>query len=215
MRRGIYVLLGVLLVPTVGLVGDVVTDGQFKSTMSTGAPLDVASDDLVANLNADMVDGVEGTDIYTKAEVDALVAAAAAADSRRWYYLTSSSSFDGSAAFSACDSGFHMASIWEIMDTSNMRYDTARGEALDDSGNGPPVFSYGWVRTGDTFYAGNEVGLANCNAWSSSSASHFGTLARLPNSSAAAWNAPATRISPWEGSTDTCDQTWSVWCVED
>jgi hypothetical protein len=43
---------------------------------------------MVANLNADMVDGVEASDFaltsdtYTKAEVDALVAAAAAADSK-------------------------------------------------------------------------------------------------------------------------------------
>jgi hypothetical protein len=63
MRRGLYVLIGVLLVPTVGLVGDVVSDGKFKSTMSTGAPLDVASTDMVPNLNADMVDGVEGADL--------------------------------------------------------------------------------------------------------------------------------------------------------
>jgi hypothetical protein len=76
MRRILYVLLGVLLVPTVGLVGDIVTDGKFESTTSAGAPFDVASDDMVLNLNADMVDGVEGTDLYTKAEVDVLVAAA-------------------------------------------------------------------------------------------------------------------------------------------
>jgi hypothetical protein len=76
MQRALYVLLGVLLVPTMGLVGDIVTDGKFKSTQPSGAPLEVASDDMVANLNADMVDGVEGTNLYTKAEVDTLVAAA-------------------------------------------------------------------------------------------------------------------------------------------
>jgi hypothetical protein len=78
MRPAIYVLLGVLLVPTVGLVGDIVTDGQFKSTRTTGAgpPIEVVSEAMVANLNADMVDGVEGTDLYTQAEVDALVNAA-------------------------------------------------------------------------------------------------------------------------------------------
>jgi hypothetical protein len=40
MRPALYVLLGVLLVPTAGLVGDVVTDGKLKSTMSTGAALE-------------------------------------------------------------------------------------------------------------------------------------------------------------------------------
>ena len=148
MRRTLYVLLGVLLVPTVGLVGDIVTDGKFKSTKSSGAPLEVASDDMVVNLNADMVDGVEGTDIYTKTEVDTLVAAAAAADSRRAFYVTSVG-HKGDAASTACESGFHMASIWEIIDVSNLRYDTARGFTRPDSGSGPPQWEEGWIRTGD------------------------------------------------------------------
>ena len=69
MRRVFYVLFVVLLVPAMGLVGDIVTDGDvvaegtFRSSLASGAPLDVASTDMVPNLNADMVDGVEGADL--------------------------------------------------------------------------------------------------------------------------------------------------------
>jgi len=208
MRPALYALLGVLAVPTVGLVGDIVTDGRFQSTMSTGAPLEVASDDMVLNLNADMVDGVEGTNLYTKAEVDALVAAAGAADSRRWFYKTSDFAYDGANALTACDSGFHMASIWEIVDASNLRYDTGRGQTKDDSGHGPPQGSNGWVRTGQDAYTGNILGTSNCGAWTSSSPSHYGTVAYLADD----W--PAAQRH-WIGITLNCGTTTSVWCIQD
>jgi hypothetical protein len=208
MRRGLYVLLGVLLVPTVGLVGDIVTDGKFKSTQSSGAPLEVASPDMVANLNADMVDGVEGTDIYTKAQVDALVASVA--DSRPWYYLTTTP-YAGSAADTACDSGFHMASMWEILNMTNLRYDTGRGMTEDDSGSGPPQFLFGWVRTGDSSYGGDVRGLANCHAWTSSDGSDYGTRAGISQY----WDQPATEVSPWYVFVTSCDSPSYVWCVED
>jgi hypothetical protein len=210
MRLAHCVLLGILLVPTAGLVGDIVTDGSFKSTMSTGAPLQVESDDMVLNLNADKVDGIEGTNLYTKAEVDALVAAAAAADPRRWYYLTATSSYDGSGASTACDAGFHMASIYEILDVSNLRYDTVRGNVKDDSGLGPPQTLSGWIRTGEASgFPGNQVQLSNCNAWTSSSPSHYGTKAFL----GADWLAAA--LPYWRGITASCDLSNPVWCIED
>ena len=198
MRRGLYVLLGVLLVPTVGLVGDIVTDGKFKSTLSSGAPLEVASQGMVANFNADMVDGLEASDFasasdtYTKAEVDAMVAAVAAADARRWFYLTTTFP-SGALADTVCDSGFHMASIYEILDVSNLRYDTGRGYVRDDSGQGPPQQVGGWVRTGAGSYAENSAGVSNCLAWTSSSASDFGTIAWLDYQ----MNETANKIHPW------------------
>ena len=80
MRQGLCALLVILVVPTVGFAGDIQTDGKLKSTLSSGAPLEVASADMVLDLNADMVDGVHGTEIYTKAEADSLVAAAVDAE---------------------------------------------------------------------------------------------------------------------------------------
>jgi len=215
MQRTLYVLLGVLFVPTIGLVGDIVTDGKFKSTKLTGAPLQVASDDIVANLNSDMVDGIEGTDIYTKAEVDALVAAAAGADSRPRFYLTPDAIYDGNDALTACDAGFHMASIWEILDVSNLRYDTSRGVMSPDSGKGPIQGHGGWIGTGDFSFAAEVVGYANCSAWTSSSPSDYGTALYLPNPLSIEWSAPATRISPWRGDALLCSSSMWVWCVED
>ena len=40
-----------------------------------------------------------------------------------------------------------MASLGEIHDTSNLRYDTDLGLTLADSGFGPPIV-FGWIRTG-------------------------------------------------------------------
>jgi hypothetical protein len=217
MRPTFYVLLGVLLVPTVGLVGDIVTDGTLISTVVPGVPpLQVESTDRVDNLNADMLDGISGeqlylaAELYTKWEVDALVAAAAAADPRRWYYLTATSSYDGSGASTACDAGFHMASIYEILDVSNLRYDTVRGNVKDDSGLGPPQTLSGWIRTGEASgFPGNQVQLSNCNAWTSSSPSHYGTKAFL----GADWLAAA--LPYWRGITASCDLSNPVWCIED
>lgn len=220
MQPRLMVLLGVLLVPTVGLVGDVVTDGKLISTTVSGPPLEVASATVVAGLNADRVDGFDGdafaltSDTYTKAEVEALVAAAATADSRRLFYLTTTY-HNGAGADEACDSGFHMASVWEIVDPSNLRYDTARGTVFADSGNGPPQYVEGWIRTGDVPWTPPDVGLANCSGWSSAVAIDDGTWVYLPDPVATDWNSPATRISPWEAGTAQCDLTFSVWCVED
>jgi hypothetical protein len=217
MRPTFYVLLGVLLVPTVGLVGDIVTDGTLISTVVPGVPpLQVESTDRVDNLNADMLDGISGeqlylaAELYTKWEVDALVAAAAAADSRRWFYLTPDA-YNGANALTACDAEFHMASVYEILDLSNLRYDMGRGFTKSDSGWGPPQYAVGWVRTGDEAYVGDQVGYSNCDSWTSSSGSHLGTEVFLHDD----WNDPATWISPWQGFTSTCSLPARVWCIQD
>lgn len=217
MRRELYVLIGVVLVPTVGLVGDIVTDGRLISTTEGGPPLEVASAIMVAALNADRVDGFDAdafalaTDTYTKAEVDALIAAAAGADSRSWYYL-SATDHSGADTDSACDSGFHMASLYEVVDVSNLRYDTGRGTSKDDSGSGPPSYpTSGWVRTGS--YASNVggAGFANCSAWTSSSFADYGSIAALDPD----WDSPATAISPWVAFESPCGVLFPVWCIQD
>jgi hypothetical protein len=73
---------------------------------------------------------------------------------QRWprkFYLTQDG-YDGSQALSACAQGYHMASLWEILDPSNLSYDTSLGATVADSGSGPPNGS-GWIRTG--FIASN------------------------------------------------------------
>ena len=75
----------------------------------------------------------------------------AAAAKPKMYYLTNNY-FYGGDAITACDSGFHMASISEIQDPSNLQYatrsTTAHDALVDGEGFEPPSDHKGWVRTG-------------------------------------------------------------------
>ena len=69
------------------------------------------------------------------------------AEAGQKFYLTKDS-FQGGQALTACAKPFHMASLWEILDPSNLKYDTGRGYINDDSGSGAPANVIGWIRTG-------------------------------------------------------------------
>src|SRR5436309_14626346 len=79
------------------------------------------------------------------------------ADGRRRFYLTKES-FQGNQAITACASGYHMASRFEILDVSVLQYDTGKGLTTDDSGAGPastaapyePPRPVSCIRTGGT-----------------------------------------------------------------
>ena len=62
----------------------------------------------------------------------------AASTGTRQFYLTSALAI-GDEALTACAAGYHMASLWEITDLSNLRYNTSLGQASGDSGQGPPT----------------------------------------------------------------------------
>lgn len=132
-------------------------------------------------------------------------------DPNRSFYLTQTA-HNGSQALTACADGYHMASFWEIRDTSNLRYETQLGFTRDDSGLGPPSGFAGWIRTG---HDANEVptaGLGNCQVWTSAASTDFGTSVRPPS----IWNsADVTLIAPWEAFTFQCDSNIRVWCVQD
>jgi hypothetical protein len=138
----------------------------------------------------------------------------------RGYYLTQgryngadANGTDGNGA-GVCAEGYHFASLWEILDSSNLKYDTDLGMVRDDSGQGPPTFPYfgGWVRTGYSSNASTTPGWGNCNAWNSSSGEHSGTTAYLPND----WTA-GQDIHVWAVDTATCDIAALIrlWCVAD
>jgi hypothetical protein len=217
MRRGLYVLLAVLLVPTVGLVGDVVTDGKFRSTLSSSAPIEVASTSMVANLNADMVDGIEGTDLTTVADVEAIVAAALENVSRRKFYL-SDTNYPADTAETSCATGYHFASVYEILDPSHLQYAVDEPDARTnfDSGEGPPSDWQGWIRTGNGYNLSGDPGVANCAAWSSTSAEHNGTVVWLSK----VWKDPTAggllgQVGVWVAIDQSCDSARGVWCIED
>ena len=135
---------------------------------------------------------------------------------RRQFYLTQTE-HNGSQALTACADGYHMASLWEIFDPSNLRYNTELGFTQSDSGFGPPTVGpfpplpIGWIRTGTSSTSGNLPGFTNCQAWTSNLG--LGSVVSLPE----VWTSavPSTPISPWSAGTSECDSAQPVWCVQD
>ncbi len=132
----------------------------------------------------------------------------------RQFYLTVDT-YDGANALTACVPGYHMASMWEILDPSNLLYDTELGDTQEDAGQGPPNDFDGWVRTGNNATPGGSAGSANCNAWTSDSDQVSGTAAELVQSGWEFGSRPFSPVAPWAAFTRTCDFLNNVWCVED
>lgn len=123
------------------------------------------------------------------------------------YYLTKGT-YGGANASTACANGYHFASLWEILDPSNLKYNTALGQTLSDSGYGPPAYR-GWVRTGYNSDNGSTVGQANCNGWSTTTGN--GTTVGLPNT----WDAGWEDMHVWNVVIFGCSGVTRVWCVAD
>jgi hypothetical protein len=130
----------------------------------------------------------------------------------RHIYLTNTS-YATNHTLTACAVGYHMASLWEMLDVSNMIYDNTHPAAYNkaDSGYGPPSNWYGWVRTG--FNSSNSIttGSGNCNTWTSISTGDYGVSVRLSNT----WEAAPGDIVTWDATSFTCNYTGPVWCVGD
>jgi hypothetical protein len=130
----------------------------------------------------------------------------------RSFYLTRTG-HDGNEVLTACAAGYHMASMWEIVDPSNLSYNTELGLTQDDSGSGPPSgeSALGWVRTGRISFSGPGIaGQSNCNNWTTDADGHWGTIAWLSDN----WlSAPTT----WPFRTDPgeCISALRVWCMQD
>jgi hypothetical protein len=131
----------------------------------------------------------------------------------RRFYLTKGAS-DGAHALAACAAGFHMASLWEIFDPTQLTYDVNLGEGAfspsSDVGLGPTTGT-GWVRTGSTTSGGGiRVGQYSCSAWTDQSAANQGTSAGLTSN----WDTPGATW-PWNFIAFPCADPHAVWCVED
>ena len=132
-------------------------------------------------------------------------------DLRRRFYLTQGT-YNGAQALTGCSSGYHMASLWEIYDPSNLRYDTQLGHAAADSGFGPPV-DEGWVRTGgQSLDALAIAGNANCGAWTNDQAFRYGSVVSLTQGWA---NDTPFAVAPWFSVVRECNTARRVWCVQD
>ncbi len=131
----------------------------------------------------------------------------------RRYYLTPER-FPADQVITACDEGYHMASLWEIFNTAALEYDVLRGYQRADSGQGPPSFpnpgldAVGWIRTG-----GSVASFNNCLAWTTTDPASSGWSASLGSD----WDSEFqhVRVSPWFGFQYACNLSLAVWCVED
>lgn len=136
------------------------------------------------------------------------------ADPRRAFYLTNSE-VTGIGAPVFCDSGYHFASLWEILDVSNLRYATENPNAYTkaDSGQGPPSFEYGWVRTGSNAGTSGSPGFANCNAWTNLTG-EGSAVSLYPQ-----WDDQTLPLvdwlGPWHPLSFACNVPHRVWCVQD
>jgi hypothetical protein len=109
-----------------------------------------------------------------------------------------------------CADGYHFASLWEILDPASLKYNTSLGYTRADSGQGPPTYLAGWVRTGYDDSTSSTTGIGNCTGWDSFSSSYNGTVVYLPHN----WTA-ATNIHAWIADSYTCNLYSRVWCVAD
>jgi hypothetical protein len=89
----------------------------------------------------------------------------------RQFYQTKDVYTTIQAGVGVCADGYHFASIWELLDPSNLEYNTTFGRTDDDSGQGPPSTGWGWVRTGNVSSSDTTVGTGNCDNWTSDSIS--------------------------------------------
>ena len=142
------------------------------------------------------------------------VGADAAAKPRKFYVTRNT--FTGSQATTACATGYHMASLWEIFDVTNLRYETTLGITADDSGFGPPSVDdgFGWIRTGGQSRSNLIPGSANCFAWMSDSDSDLGTSIGLNLDWGNQFSDNAI-VNPWQATFRQCNVATPVWCVQD
>jgi hypothetical protein len=128
----------------------------------------------------------------------------------RQFYLTEFD-YPANAAKTACVGGYHFASLWELADPSNLKYNTSLGAIEADSGQGPRSELAGWVRTGYTSNTSTTPGQANCAAWTTVGESQGGTTAVLPS----AWTSGVQDMGVWYVNTFPCNTSSRVWCIED
>ena len=132
--------------------------------------------------------------------------------SGRHFYVTSTNYYPDEVK-TACSTGYHMASLWEILDVSNLTYDYDHPAAKTkaDSGFGPPSNWYGWVRTGYDSSSSSTTGTGNCNNWTSRLDTVYGVSVRLSNS----WETAPGDIFTWDATSFTCNYVGPVWCIGD
>lgn len=220
----LFLMIGVLLVAAYGGViaqsnpQPTINDPQADPAMSQPEPDPVimpsppasGADDVVYTINGEWIprDSV-GTAAATSSDASGM---AAEGTGSAHFYLTAAD-YNPDEALAACASGYHMASLWEMLDVSNLTYDTDHPDAYtqDDGGSGPPSGWNGWVRTGRNNSGSNSAGSGNCLTWTSTDSSYYGTAVRL----SAAWESAPGEIGTWDAGAYQCSLSGPVWCAQD
>jgi len=133
-----------------------------------------------------------------------------AANQVKKIYLTDAM-VPGNEALTACTSGYHMASFFEVLDLRLLKY--AKDEAgafypADwDIGGGFPwgQAATGWIRNGGINQGSTDAG-ANCLGWTGGE----GGSTTFP-----AEHSVGALVSGFGIGVGTCSNKYHVWCVED
>jgi hypothetical protein len=214
----VAVVLGLLSVLLVSVTGAQDTPSGVNSIAAEPSPVAPAAEPLSFG------QAPEGFVWSVNGELVSLQAAAAdpepdapsivmASGSGARYYLTDAN-VTSDQALSTCAAGYHMASLWEIIDPSNLTYayDHPDAHTKTDSAQGPPSEWYGRVRTGANASVINSAGTGNCAAWTSVDSGDYGTFVRLTR----AWEAPPGEIGAiWDAHAVNCSLVGPVWCIRD
>ncbi len=120
----------------------------------------------------------------------------------RRYFLTEGDPVDGGNAAAECPAGFHVASVWELINPSSLHYDSIRGYRVSPNiGSGPQTLLEGWAFVGDG---------ATCLGYDDPGVGAAGSIIVLSDDHA------SQDLGPWDVSTAACDSTFArVWCIED
>ena len=121
----------------------------------------------------------------------------------RSFYLTKTT-HQGDTVLTACATGYHFASIYELFYYGNLVYNTELGHSNNDSGFGAPSGKAGWMRSGLEF-GGSET---QCGIWTASVDGYQGTRGYLSIDTSSPYD-------PWSVAWSSCSTAFPVWCVSD
>ena len=215
MKRLLSVAL-MVLVTLVGMVGSS-RAGPDPPTQTVFTQLENIQQTLSAINNA--VSALQASANATNGAVSTLHATGNDVDppKHKTYYLTATS-FTGGGAITACDSGFHMASLSEIRDPSNLQYAIVSipvHEAPPSTVESSHKLNHmGWIRTGEAPLCEYPD---NCDFWTSSSDRQSGTTMERHSSRGSVRPEPSVKdpITSWHKTLTSCALPEHVWCMED
>jgi hypothetical protein len=185
------------------------TNQSEPPTVNLSNPIELkCNDGLLPTTNGECV-SVDTLGTATLLPTGGIVTAATVGGGRH-FYLTNAY-YATNTVLTACASGYHMASLWEILVVSNLTYDYTHPAAKtkSDSGYGPPSSWNGWVRTGWDSSGSNTTGTGNCLNWTSISDTDYGVSVQL----SANWKTAPGDIFTWWANSYSCNYVGPVWCV--